>query len=223
METYIILDIETIPNESIEKPIFDETTVKLGNVKDQEKRALKIAEAEKAFEFGLTKKMSVESDLCRILSIGYILIEKNGFDWIEKERDVFYGEKDDCDILVKFNNMLAGIEHVVFCGWNSKSFDLTIIWKRLVTLGMHVNFNYLECVKKYNAKNSVDLMHIWNNFERGKLSTCCKTLGIECKTGMDGSMIYDAFKAGKVEEIKKYNMEDCEATLSILKRIGGSL
>ena len=68
---YMIIDIETIPDEDISvdlKPKFDPDSIKLGNIKDEEKRQAKIEAERRAFENGLTKKMSVNFMCCgRIL------------------------------------------------------------------------------------------------------------------------------------------------------------
>ncbi len=53
----------------------------------------------------------------------------------------------------------------------------------------------------------------------GKMSTCADVLGIESKTGMDGSQVYKNFLDGNHQDIKDYNMQDVEVTLAIAKRI----
>jgi predicted PolB exonuclease-like 3'-5' exonuclease len=77
----------------------------------------------------------------------------------------------------------------------------------------------MSLTSKYNM-DTVDLMHIWNNYGMGKLSKCCDSLGIEAKKGMDGSMIYDAYKNKEYKKIREYNLDDCYACVEIAKRIG---
>ena len=62
-------------------------------------------------------------------------------------------------------------------------------------------------------------MHVFNNNDYGKMSKCADLLDIPSKTGMDGSMIYDAFKNGEYDRIKEYNLEDCECCYEIYKRL----
>jgi predicted PolB exonuclease-like 3'-5' exonuclease len=213
----IFIDIETIPNQSIDKPIFDESTVAVGNLKDPEKIKEKIERAKSEFENGITKEMSVNSDLCQIISIGCIVTDT---DYNIVEERVFFNENDDKKILSEFKSFLKTIPVYTFYGWNIKYFDIPVIWKRGILTGEKAitTPDYLEMISKYR-NYSVDLKHVWSNDQYYKLSTCCKTLGIPCKTGLDGSMIYDAWKEKKFEEIKAYNLEDCYACIEIARKI----
>lgn len=216
---YMSLDIETIPDD-VNRPEFDETTVKLGNVKDKDKIKEKIEKARLDYENGLTKKMSVDSNYCRILSIGVIITDKQ-FNIAHTDR-VFYGgkDKDDKEILKDFFYLYDNYGNPDIIGWNCKGFDIPVIWKRSILNKLDCNFNdYRKMTSKYYDNGVIDLMHIWNNFEYGKMSDCCKRLGIECKSGMDGSMIYDAYKNGQHEDIQAYNLQDCKANIEIAKRI----
>ena len=81
--------------------------------------------------------------------------------------------------------------------------------------------DYQQLTHPYRNEHSIDLMTDFNNGGYGKMADCAKLLGIECKTGLDGSMIYDAFKENRFDEIKEYNMQDCECTLAIYRRLYG--
>jgi len=190
--------------------------VKYGNTKDESKRAIIEQEARIEWANGLTKKMSLSGELCQIISCGYMLIDT---DYNSIESDVLFDPKDDKEILQEIN-MLLKTSHNITVGWNSKGFDLPVIWKRSILQGLNYPINrYLNTIKKYDTRDSIDIMHVWNNFEIGKLSACCNALGIECKTGLDGSMIYEAYKAGRYDDIKSYNMEDVNCCFQIMKRI----
>jgi predicted PolB exonuclease-like 3'-5' exonuclease len=210
----IIIDIETIPNQNLSAdmlPSFDVDSVKCGNIKDPDKIAEKIEQAKKEFETGLTKKLSVESNYCQIISLGYIIISDDEI----VGNGVLFDESNDKSIIERFNNIYNG-ETII--GWNSKSFDIPIIWKRSILNGIKPVFNARQLCNPYRD-DSIDLMHIWNNGGMGKMSECAKLLGIECKTGLDGSMIYQAWKEKRYQEIKDYNLEDCETTLAIYKKL----
>lgn len=215
----LILDIETIPNQLLKddlKPQFDKTTVKLGNTKDAEKVKAKIDSAKEEFNNGLTKKMSIESNYCQILSLAYIEL-----DFLDNEisRDVLFDDKDDKSILEKFNKIYTGQKII---GWNSKNFDIPVIRKRAILQKIKNPFpNFGQIVYPY-GDTSIDLMHGWNGSNKyGKMSTCASLLGIESKTGMDGIMIYQAWKDKRYDEIKAYNIQDVECTLAIYRRIYG--
>jgi len=213
----IILDIETIPNQKLtdeQKPQFDESTVKVGNLKDEKKIAEKIAAAKAEFETGLTKKMSVESNFCQILSIGYIRLDEN--DKVIKQ-DVLYDHDNDKSLMQIFTTLIYDGETII--GWACKNFDIPVIWKRSILTHQKPPFeNYRKLCNPY-TDDAIDLMHIWNAGGYGKMKDCAALLGINAKDGMDGSMIYDAWKNTEIDKIKEYNMQDCETTLSIYRKI----
>ncbi len=214
----IIIDIETIPNQKLSnklKPQFDETTIKLGNTKDPDKIQDKIAKVEHEFEEELTKKMSIESNYCQILSLGFIEIDE-GLN--EIRRDTLINPKGDKSILIALKNIF---NKQIIVGWNCKNFDIPIIWKRCILNGIPAPFeDYRALCTPYYDKGCIDLMHVWNGANQyGKMIDCAALLDIESKAGMDGSMIYDAFKEKRFDEIACYNIQDCETTLEIYKKI----
>lgn len=213
----LIIDIETIPNQKLkekEKPQFSEDTVALGNTKDPVKVQDKIMEAERKFKEGLTKKMSIESNYCQIISLGYIEITD---DDQEIRRGVFIDPKGDKSIIAAFKKIWNG---QIVVGWNCKNFDIPVIWKRSILNKDRIFSDYRSLCSPYYDKGCIDLMHVWNGGgQYGKLKVCADILGIPAKDGLDGSMIYDAFKAKSFEAIEAYNMADCEATMEICKRI----
>lgn len=212
----LIVDIETLPNQKLKGdllPKFDESSVKVGNLKDPAKIQEKVDAAKAEFETGLTKKMSVESNYCQILSLGYIELDDTNN---VIKQDVIYSHDDDKAIILHFNGFVYNGQTII--GWNSKHFDIPIIWKRSILNLEKPAFNYRKLCNPYNDE-SIDLMHIWNSGGYGKMADCASLLGISAKDGMDGSMIYDAWKAGETDRIKEYNMQDCETTLSIYRKI----
>ena len=215
---YLIIDIETIPDDTVEKPILDELSIKFGNTKDPDKKQIIIEKAKDEFATGLTKKMSIDSNFARILSIGGILVNEK---YEEIKRFCYYGDDSDSEIISQFIDFINTEDIDIIVGWNSKKFDIPMIWKRGILTGNKVWSIDIKdkMISKY-GNYSIDLMQTWNGFDSyGKLSDCAKRLNIKCKTGLDGSMIYQAFKDGRKKDIMDYNMEDCEVTLAILKRV----
>lgn len=212
---YLILDIETIPNQSIQSPEMPDDFVKYGNTKDESKREIIRQEAIEQWNSGLTKKMSLSGDLCQIISCGFIIANP---DLSIVDGGVLFDENGDSEII---DQIICKMEGKKIVGWASKHFDIHVIWKRAIMQGINYPIElYQEQIKKYDTKHHIDLMQIWNNFEYGKMADCAKALGIECKTGLDGSMIYDAYKEKRYEEIVAYNYEDCTTCLEIMRRIG---
>lgn len=211
---YLVIDIETIPNQTAEKPVFDPASVKVGNLKDPAKVQEKIDEARIEFESGLTKRMSVESSLCEIVSLGYIELDRF---LGEKRRGTFYRDEDgDKCIIDGFLGIFKGQRLIT---WNGKHFDVPVIWKRSIAHNIAVFRDYLALTNKYRHDEHIDLMHVFNNYDMGKLIDCARFLGLPAKEGLDGSMIYDAWLSGRHDDIRAYNMQDCETTLAIAERL----
>lgn len=213
----LILDIETIPNQKLtedQRPKFDETTVKIGNLKDEKKIAEKIASARAEFETGLTKKMSVESNFCQILSIGFIELDEH--DKVTRQ-DVYYDHDSDESLLNTFLNVVYDGQTII--GWNCKNFDIPVLWKRCILNRKKSPFeNYRKLCNPYTDE-AIDLMYHWNAGGYGKMKDCAALLGIQSKDGMDGTMIYEAWKNTEIDKIKEYNMADCRTTLAIYCKI----
>ena len=216
---YLLMDLETIPNQSIEPLQFDESTVKIGNFKDPDKIQEKIAKAKKEFENNLVKKMSVTPELCQVVSCAYMIVDENG----NKERsNVLYDSKSDENVVSLIKDMLD-FGDLVPITWNGKAFDIPVIWKRTLALDSIVSLRlnrYLQLTKKYDTLNHIDLMHVWNNSDYGAMEDCAKFLGIESKIDMDGSMVYGAWINGEHDRIKEYNMQDVDVMYQICKKIG---
>ena len=216
----IIVDVETIPNQNLSdelKPKFDVDSVKMGNTTKPDKVQEKIIAAQIEFDKGLTKKMSLQGNFCQIISLGYIKMDDEGNIF---ERDVFLDSKNDKSIMERFKKIY---KREIIVGWNSKSFDIPVIWKRGILSGVGLIFSdYNNLCYPYSSRDSIDLMHVWNGSNQyGKLMDCAKLLGIPAKSGLDGSMIYDAYKEGRYDEIANYNLEDCDTTHLIYKIIYG--
>lgn len=213
-----IVDIETIPDDSLPKdavPQFEPASVKVGNLKDPDKIEIKIAEAKAEFESGLTKRMSLESDYCRIVSAAILITDPTGERVLLREAE--YGKDKDIDILHWLGNSFARYD-VTLMGWNLKRFDIPIIWKRGILQDVRVFTDYRHLCNPYNDE-SIDLMLHWNAGDYGKLIDACRRLGIPAKSGLDGSMIYHAYLEDRQKEILDYNLQDVDACLEIARKI----
>lgn len=216
---YLFIDIETIPREDAVVPEFDPSTVAVGNLKDEEKIRAKVDKAREEHLAGVTKTMSLSGDLCRLVSIGGVITDEN-FNIVKQ--DVALGAEGDADLLYRFSEWYSDCDRL--WGWNTKWFDLPVMWKRSVMLGRPVFTpqEYLDLTAPYNYQRHVDLKHLWFGFEVRKgenLKLACESIGIKAKDGMDGSMIFDAFKAGRYDEITQYNLQDCLVCVELARRM----
>jgi len=108
----------------------------------------------------------------------------------------------------------------VFIGHNLVEFDLRFIFQRAVVLGVkpsvHIPFN----ARPWGDSNVYDTMTAWagarNTVSLDKLSSVLTGAG---KGDMDGSMVWDAVKDGRIAEVAKYCADDVEKTRQVYRRM----
>jgi 3'-5' exonuclease len=151
---------------------------------------------------------SFEGTFGRICCIGIIKEDEKGI--IQKA--VFSGTEKE--ILTDFWNAAGGVHRYV--GHNVWAFDLPFIFKRSIINGVKpipLNFARYRNIPIYDTMMEWEL---WNVMKAQKLDTLAKVLGLPTsKDEMDGSMVADYFKEGRIEEIKKYCMKDVELTRKV--------
>jgi predicted PolB exonuclease-like 3'-5' exonuclease len=151
---------------------------------------------------------SSEGTFGRICCIGVIKEGPTGI----ITKDVYAGTEKE--MLTKFWDTAAGVWR--FVGHNIWAFDLPFIYKRSIINGVKplpLNFARYRNVPIYDTMMEWEL---WNVMKSQKLDTLAKILGLPTsKDEMDGSMVADYFKQGRIEEIKKYCMKDVELTRKV--------
>lgn len=117
----------------------------------------------------------------------------------------------------------------LFVGHNAMDFDLKFLWQRSIILGIKPSWQdddprapkYLSFAR-YRSFPVFDTMHEWQKWGRDNvgLEHLALALGIPTpKDGIDGSKVYDFYKAGKIDEICEYCKRDVETTRAIYKRM----
>jgi hypothetical protein len=156
----------------------------------------------------LHAETSFEGTFGRICCIGIIKEDENSI--IQKE--VFFGEEKE--ILTKFWGAAAGVHRYV--GHNIWAFDLPFIYKRSLINGVKpiaLNFARYRNIPIFDTMMEWEL---WNMMKAQKLDTLAHVFGLPTsKDEMDGSMVAEYFKQGRIEEIKKYCMKDVELTRKV--------
>lgn len=144
----------------------------------------------------------------KICCIGYI--KEDG----EVTKGVLKG--DETEILRQFWEIASDVN--LFIGHNAWGFDLPFIFQRSIILGVKArNIN----MARYRDNPIYDTMKVWAlwNMEyekQHKLETLAKILGLpSSKEDMDGSMVWDYYQAGKLDDICKYCMKDVELTRQV--------
>ncbi len=196
----LLFDIETIPSTEEQKEICIEILKKRSGKKNG-----------KTSYSDIYKGTSLEGTFGRVCCIGFIKEGTNG----RNQRDVLAG--DEKEILTKFWQVAQGVDQ--FIGHNIWSFDLPFIYKRSIINGVKprrdISFARYRNVPIYDTMVEWDL---WGNMGKPgqKLDTLAKVLGLPTsKDDMDGSMVWQYFQEGRMDDICKYCMKDVELTRKV--------
>ena len=97
-------------------------------------------------------------------------------------------------------------------------FDLKFLFHRSIVLGINPEFK-LPFDGRHNQHYFCTMMAWCGYGNRVSQDNLCKALGIDGKGEMDGSMVWDAFKAGEFKKIADYNILDVETVRSVYKKL----
>lgn len=115
--------------------------------------------------------------------------------------------------------MLA--RHTPIIGYGLSFFDIPVLLARSMILNVHPTRNLDR--RKYGSRDIVDLCK--SIFEDGRafgLGKVCKSLGIQSTLpDVDGSHVYDMYKAGQVGMIRAYCEDDVRLAQQLHKRVSG--
>lgn len=152
---------------------------------------------------------ALDGGLGRILCIGYALGDAKA--------EVLHSPQE-ASMLKKFWKLAEGASLVV--GHNVFNFDLPFIYQRSVVHGVTPTCNLFP--RRYTNDVVFDTYFEWTKWQNGKgsLDYLAKIFGLPTsKQGIDGSQVYDFFKAGKVKEILEYCKRDVELTRQVYKKL----
>ncbi len=216
MNTFIF-DIETGPLPEAELdfmlPPFDPAEVKMGNLKDPDKIALKLAEAETNHRRDFINKAALDPLTGRVLAIGAKVIGAG-------EVSIISG--DESDILASFWNLVQPDDDSLrinrMVGFNTHLFDLPFLirrsWKHKLTVPWGVRKG------KWWGEEMVDLRNEWqlgDRMAKGSLNAICRHLGLGSKSG-DGKNFSDLWAADR-KAAEEYLRNDIALTESLAQRI----
>jgi hypothetical protein len=125
-------------------------------------------------------------------------------------------ESTERELLERF---FDGIERFrpVLISWNGSGFDLPVIHYRSLKHGVAAplywesgdeirDFKYNNYLNRYHARH-LDLMDVLAGFQArasSSLEAIALMLGLPGKMGMSGGRVWDAFREGKIEQIRAY-------------------
>jgi predicted PolB exonuclease-like 3'-5' exonuclease len=115
--------------------------------------------------------------------------------------------------------------------WNGSGFDLPVLHYRALIHGINASrywdlgeddkeFKWNNYISRYHTRHLdlMDILAMFNGRANAPLDYLAKLCGFPGKLGMDGSKVWDAYKAGKLEEIRNYCETDVANTHLVFLR-----
>jgi hypothetical protein len=226
------LDIETLALPGFRERVGPklEKDLKLGYMRlEQQQRYLEdiAAEEERVYQLG-----SLNATSGRVLSIAVHVGPIPGFEiegLTSNQGEHAFGidadgnEQDEAEALRGFLALISDfdLECDEIVGHNIIGFDLPFIYQRCLVNNIVARppINLGE----YNVRGVFDTMKAWwlGSRNRVGLDDIAWALGIESsKTGeVEGSKVFDLYQAGRLAEIREYNLNDVRVTRKVYERL----
>ncbi len=218
----LFLDIETLPGDVDDKDTHDRLKYLFERKLEKKAKRKDAKESSEApgMEFeDYVRGTSFDGGFGRILCICLAVNDDavkcySNPDDEKKTLEQFWQVAGQCDL---------------FVGHNAMDFDMRFIWQRSIVLDVKPSWQdtdprssrYLSFAR-YRGFPIFDTMHEWSKWGRDSigLEHLALALGLPTpKDGIDGSQVYDFYKAGKVKEICDYCARDVETTRDVYKRM----
>lgn len=226
------MDIETLTLPDFRERVGPqlEKSLKLGNMRlEQQQRYLEdiVVEEERCYQLG-----SLSATSGRILSIavheGPVASLEFG-DVEQRESERVFGidedgeEQDEKKALLAFLDYMKAFDPDTdeLVGHNLLGFDLPFIFQRCL---VHcISARPLVDLGEYRVRGVFDTMHHWwlGAKRNVSLDDIAWALGIESsKTATaEGSKVFELYQAGKLAEIREYNLNDVRVTRKVYERM----
>ena len=216
MET-IYFDVETGPLPESELaalvPPFDAAEVKTGNLKDPEKVAAKIAEAEANQRREFFDRAALDPLTGRVLAIGLEFAGSGSF--------MVIGDDDERRTLREFWEVCRGemgrVHQMV--GFNIHAFDLPFLIRRSWRHRVAIPFGIRR--GRYWGDEMIDLREAWqlgDRQARGSLDSIAKHLGVGAKNG-EGKKFAQLWQNDR-KQAEAYLRNDIALTAKIAQALG---
>ncbi len=212
----IVIDIETVPTEW-EGLDEEERAYLLQSARTEEERD-KIREGlglypltGRVIAIGM---LNPDSGKALVLAEG---VPGEGSAWAHEEGVEFW-TGNESEMLERFWDVVKRYQQVVT--FNGRSFDGPYLMLRSLVLGVPASRNLVP--SRYRLADHLDLLDVltlWGSLRRSSLEFFCRRLGIASPKGtMRGKDVAEAYRAGRMEDIARYCLEDVRATAELLRR-----
>jgi predicted 3'-5' exonuclease similar to PolB exonuclease domain len=229
------LDIETLTLPDFRERVGSqlERQMRLGNMRvEQQQRYLEdiAAEEERCYALGALNAVSG-----RVLSIAVHVgpipgLELPGLELAAGEHvfgiDADGFEQPEKRALLDFLALMKDFDcdYDELVGHNIIGFDLPFIFQRCLV--QQIAARPFVNLAEYNVRGVFDTMHRWwlGAKRHVSLDDVAWALGIESSKTADveGSKVFDLYQAGKLEQIREYNLNDVRVTRKIYERMVAS-
>jgi len=217
----IIFDIETGPLSESElaamMPPFDPAEIKTGNIKDADKIAAKIAEAQANHRRDFFDKAALDPLTGRVAAIGMMTFTNND----KTGQFSIIGHDDEAQILREFWDLTRGEMGRInpLIGFNIFNFDLPFLFRRSWKHQVPVPFGIRR--GRYWGDELTDLRDLWqlgDRQARGSLDTIARHLGVGAKNG-DGKAFAELWHSDR-KTAEAYLRNDLELTVKVAHAFG---
>lgn len=238
-DSYLVFDIETIPDYSVWSPPVEEApplpapppdAVAVGangvsavttETKPKTRTRKKAADTgELPTKPGKTPFAPLYAQ--RPVAIGFLWLGRNldlkGAGCVGTMR---HGDNEK-QLLAEWSTFLTQNRPTIV-SWNGRGFDMPVITLRSFKHGVEMKWHNKDYRYRYDEDWHLDLCDVMTEYgavqKTGfKLDAVSKLLGLPGKMGIDGSQVEDMMKAGRAAEVEKYCVSDCVQTAFVLMR-----
>lgn len=216
MEIY--LDIETLPTERADVIDMLASQIKPpATYKKPESIAQWLTENRESELDSLVRKTALDGAFGRICCFGFAIDDQPADTFVGTETDILAG------VSTLLNALNSDRYTTLIIGHNICGFDLRFLLQRYIVNQLPVPFliRYAANLKPWESEKIFDTMAQWAGVgNRISLDKLCMALGVESpKEDLDGSKVFDYWKAGRIAEIAEYCKKDVEATRQVFRRM----
>ena len=220
-DTLFVFDIETVPDLESARNL-------LGMKKASDAR---VEQAIEKYHLELTggKSSFLRHPFHKIVEISFLEAsiqnpETNNETYTLK--DLRSGGAEDADEKMLLEGLFDHLRRrkVRLVSYNGRGFDIPVLKYRAMRYGISVPWlrsGTMDYDGRYNLDLHCDLLEAFSNFgasERVKMNEVCALFDIGGKLSTEGSMVYDLYKAKKIQDIREYCQLDVVNTYLIYLR-----
>jgi 3'-5' exonuclease len=213
----LVFDIETVPDvaglRKLGEPVPDFSDAEV---------------AERAFAARREKTGSdfLPHHLQRIVAISCAFRDRDGF----RVRSLGTPADSEAALIQSFFKVIERYTPILV-SWNGGGFDLPVLNYRALVHGIAAakywdmgeddrDFKWNNYIARYHMRHTdlMDVLAMYQPRASAPLDALAKMCGFPGKMGMDGSQVWDAFREGRIEEIRNYCETDVVNTYLLYAR-----